>query len=114
MALALSNLKRADMPLNKETKPNDWKSNVLELVDRINEWINEWVNEAYFFLSLCAVYNIKLHQMVRLQFRSLGNVEYLFITITRRSTLIWSVSICQSINYESNGTVQSFTKDYYY
>ena len=36
----------------------------------------------------CPEHGIKLHLMVRLQSWSLGNVEYLFIIITLRSTLL--------------------------
>ena len=55
--------------------------------------------------------------MVRLQSRSLGNVEYLFITISARSTLTHSSSssICYVTIYGLNETVRFFfTMDYYY
>ena len=44
----------------------------------------------------------------------LGNVEYSFITFTPKSTLTWIDKTYFGPIYQSNRTVQSFTKDYYY
>ena len=52
--------------------------------------------------------------MVRLRSWILGNGEYLFITITLKSTLIRISSTCLGPIYDSNRTVQSFTNEYHY
>ena len=46
---------------------------------------------------ICLVYDHKLHLMVTLQSWSLENVEYLFMAITLRSTLIWSDGTCKGL-----------------
>ena len=64
-------------------------------------------------LLQCPVYDIKLHLMVKALVLEFGKWD-LFITITLRSTLTLSGSICKGPIYESNRTVQSFIKDHYY
>ena len=39
-------------------------------------------------------YDTKLHRMVKLQFWYLGNVEYPFVTVNLRLTLLWLKQIC--------------------
>ena len=60
------------------------------------------------------MYNTKAHLIVRLQSWILGDVEYLFIAITLRSSLTLSDRTSSSPMYRSNRTVQSFNKAYCY
>ena len=105
MALALNNLKKVDMQLNKETKPNTIAelAGTAEYTDCISAESystppmsvlrpNQLEQQNISIASLLrgkALPTSVLNLIVRLH---LGNAEYLFIAITPRSTLAWSGS----------------------
>ena len=60
----------------------------------------------------CPGYETKQHLSMKLSPRTLGNVEYIFITFTPRSTLTRISSTGLGPVYGGSRTVQSFTGDY--
>ena len=66
MALALNNLKRVDMPLNKETKPNQLSRNANENLSKKKDH-SYLVGQRIFQLSLIEFINIHWNNEVQFQ-----------------------------------------------